>query len=159
MFSTGAADADNSWLLQQFSLLQLLDQSVSGDFADPDNDMVVNLLEYALGSDPWRPSLAALPQAEIETISGELEAFVGGSGDSGFVARRSYLKMTVDLEQRRSDLRYIVEVSTDLVTWRSGAPHTVTTHGTPSTLIVYDATPIGERQRRFMRPTVESRSD
>ena len=39
--------------------------AVAGDLADPDGDGLLNLLEYALGSDPRTGSATALPRAEL----------------------------------------------------------------------------------------------
>jgi hypothetical protein len=39
----------------RFTPAQLADPEISGDDADPDRDGLPNLLEYALGLDPWLP--------------------------------------------------------------------------------------------------------
>lgn len=40
------------WRLEHFSLVELLDETVSGDFADPDFDGLINLIEMARYTDP-----------------------------------------------------------------------------------------------------------
>ena len=49
-----------AWRQLRFTSGQRADASVSGKDADPDGDGIPNFLEYALGSDPWVPSLGAV---------------------------------------------------------------------------------------------------
>lgn len=44
-----------AWRALHFTPAQLADPAISGDDADPDHDGLPNLLEYALGLDPWQP--------------------------------------------------------------------------------------------------------
>lgn len=48
------------------------DPKISGPLADPDGDGVKNLMEYALGLDPWTASRVGLPEVEVIEIEGEL---------------------------------------------------------------------------------------
>ncbi len=41
-----------TWQATHFDLAELLDPAISGDYADPDKDGLVNLLEYALNTSP-----------------------------------------------------------------------------------------------------------
>jgi hypothetical protein len=58
-FSQAATFDD--WRLLYFDSTQLADSSISGWDADPDHDGIPNFSEFALGTDPWEPSLGALP--------------------------------------------------------------------------------------------------
>ncbi len=64
------------------------------DTADPDGDGRNNLLEYALGSSPTAPNPELTPQ------------IIGTD-----------LVLTYTLDPRKTDLTYITETSTDLLTW------------------------------------------
>jgi len=47
------------------------DLSVIGPHADPDNDGVLNLFEYAFALDPKAPQMTGLPELSIEEVNGE----------------------------------------------------------------------------------------
>ena len=79
---------------------QGMDASPSGD---PDGDGISNLLEYAFGLDPVASDNAQLPQPQLVTQDGET-----------FLAI-SFQRPTN--EDRRSDLTYTVQTSSDLQTW------------------------------------------
>lgn len=70
--------------------------AVAGDFADPDGDGMVNLLEYALGSDP-------LIAGSGNSLSA---AVVGGRAQVSFNRNAS-----------ATDLTYVLEAAHDLATW------------------------------------------
>ncbi len=72
------------------------DQSVAGPEADPDEDGVKNLLEYALGMDPLQASRAGLPEVEY-TEEGAAIVF--------------------HRDPNLSDIAYVVEASNDLEMW------------------------------------------
>ena len=63
--------------------------------------------------------------------------------------------LTVNRNGIRQDVDYLVEVSSDLQTWQSGDPHTVTVLDTAETLEVYDATAVEDAPRRFMRLRIQ----
>ena len=73
--------------------------------ADPDGDGIPNLLEYALGRDPLNPGdgTASLPTAGIFTAQ-------------PLLADRLALQLNLP-EPALSDMTYVVEVSSDLVSW------------------------------------------
>jgi endonuclease I len=58
-----------TWRYRNFTLAELNSEAVSGDLADPDGDGAVNLLEYALASDPRRAEAATLPTMIVSTNS------------------------------------------------------------------------------------------
>ncbi|HVV71365.1 MAG TPA: hypothetical protein VHI52_07685, partial [Verrucomicrobiae bacterium] len=68
------------------------------------------------------------------------QALVGTVQTSG---GQQYLTLTVNRAARAPDVTYVVEVSSDLKTWVSGAPNTVTLSDTDTQLVVRDGTPIG----------------
>lgn len=90
-----------SWLGEHFSPAEQTDPSVSADFADPDHDRLVNLIEYGFGFDPRSDSSAVIPGIVM----------VGNTVELSFPALRN----TLDYE---------VQSSTDGKTWSSaGVTH------------------------------------
>ena len=71
---------------------------------DLDNDGIMNLLEYALASDPTVSSISDLPTGEIKLID------VGGN-----IAE--YLTITFRRQLADTDLTYTVEFSENLESW------------------------------------------
>ena len=63
-----AAELQNSWVLSNFSVGELIDESVVADLADPDGDGISNLLEYALNLNPRQKNQAGLPRLRIDLI-------------------------------------------------------------------------------------------
>lgn len=93
------------------------------------------MIKYALGLDPTkRAALGQFPNGTLTSI--------GAS---------KHLTLTVPRRDRRTDVGYIAEVSSDLLTWNSGPGHTVTLQDSDSLLIVSDATPLAGTARRFIR--------
>ena len=128
-----------TWQSSHFTAAQLADPAVSGDFADPDEDGIVNLLEYALNLDPLTASRAGLPVAAPATQNGTTN-----------------LTLTYTEVKAATDLTYVVEVSADLVTWNSGSAYTATVavldQGTTEQVTTRDLTAISAAApRRFMR--------
>ena len=84
--------------------------------ASPAGDGVPNLIKYALGLNPFTPATAAqLPSGSIQPDGGT-----------------NYLTLTVNRAADPSDITYIVEVSSNLLSgWVSGPPNTVTLTNTP----------------------------
>ena len=91
------------WHLAAFGPEHLEDETICGELADPDADGICNLLEYAFGGDPLRPS----PPDILPRVATDL---VDGNG----VLSVSHLR------RKSSDLRYIAETSTDLQAWTTG---------------------------------------
>lgn len=89
------------WLAKNFAE-RADDPLVAGDDADPDHDGSVNLLEYALGLDPWAADPAA-DMPHVERADGEL----------AFVYRRNLAA---------TDLLWVVERSRDLGSGDPWAP-------------------------------------
>ncbi len=91
----------SDWRHRRFSPTDLSDESLSGPYADPDADGVVNLLEFALGGDPHAPGSAPLPILE----SG------GGAEDAAFRFTRP--------KAAAEAVRYDVQQSGDLTAWET----------------------------------------
>ncbi len=87
-----------SWRADRWSEHDLNDATQSGALADPDGDGHVNLLEYALGSDPLVN--ASVVEMEVSMQGGEW-------------------LLVFSRPSARDDLEYAVESSTDLVEWSS----------------------------------------
>ncbi|WP_309382988.1 right-handed parallel beta-helix repeat-containing protein [Cerasicoccus frondis] len=97
-FIAGGSGID-IWRSEHFNETELADEAISGLFADPDGDGVINLLEYALNLNPRSRDVGPL-----------VEAFLDGGAPA----------FAYDRLLQRDDLTYIFEVSDDLSTWRSG---------------------------------------
>lgn len=105
------------------------------DTGNPANDGLKNMVKYALGLDPALRALSAQqPAASLTPISGA-----------------SHLTLTVPRRNKRTDVDYIVEVSSDLGTWNSGPGHTVIMQDDETTLVVRDAIALSAAPRRFIR--------
>lgn len=98
----GLLDPNLNWKTFHFGN-NATNATVAGDFADPDGDGMVNLLEYALGTDP------------LVADSGDLfsAAVVGGHAQVSFNRNAS-----------ATDLTYVLETAPDLATWTPVITHT-----------------------------------
>ena len=92
-----------AWQEHFFDDSERLLPEVSGELADPDLDGLVNLVEFALNSDPRVGSLSNLPVVTLVDIAG---VFFPAS-----VYRKSLAA---------GDLVFVVEVTSDLEIWNSG---------------------------------------
>jgi len=120
---------------QQWRLLQFAaaasDPEIAGDHIDGDRDGWVNLLEYALGTDP--------ETADQPGIDGDF-AEIGGN---------RYLRLTIHRNPAATDLSYMVQVTSDPATPESWSDaNTFIEENTPTILRVRDT--LGG-DRRFMR--------
>ncbi len=134
------APPGDRWKADHFTASELADPAISGDTAAPAGDGVPNLLKYALGEDPWKPMPA------------DRRPSLGTS--------RGHLELRFDRPAGRSDLRYIVEASSDLSTWTSGSDHVdveVTTLIEGERVTGRDRFPLGSFEQRFLRLRVERR--
>ncbi len=115
--------------------------------ADPDGDGVLNLLEYALGTDPG-------------------DSTDGNTGMTVFLMQDSGARYVALQFRQRNDtsglpLQYIPEVSADRQSWFSDAAHVLQVAVTPldsvfSSVTVRDLTPITVVAPRFIRVRVVS---
>jgi len=96
---TATLDGFASWQSTYFNATQLANSAISGELADPDQDGLVNLAEYALGLDP----LTSDAQVRAPAVSWD-----------GTNWTFTWIRPT-----DRADVTYVAETSTDLVTWSS----------------------------------------
>jgi hypothetical protein len=121
------------WRQARFTPAQLAEPLFSGDAADPDGDGLANLLEYALDLDPLSAASATA------TITG-LEP---GTGRLSLTFRRA---------RPATELTYVVEGSSDIVSWRAIAINPFGNAGVGLDLTVSDAPlPTEDQTRRFLR--------
>ncbi len=85
------------WLTEVFTEAQLEDDEVSGNLADPESDLLVNLMEYALGGQPFANDAGRLPRAGSIEIEGQ-----------------AYLTLTFQRPQGIEDIDYTGAASSDL---------------------------------------------
>ncbi len=83
------------WRKNNFTATELTNVSISGDFADPDGDGSVNLMEYALGLDP---KIAAVPTLSPRIVNG-------------------YFTLTYTRLKSATDVSLVVEQSSNLLAW------------------------------------------
>ncbi|HBJ85307.1 MAG TPA: hypothetical protein DDZ88_15810 [Verrucomicrobiales bacterium] len=159
----GTGDIADSWYFQNFSVAEILDDSLISDTATPAGDGIPNLLKYALGLNPrQRHDASSLPSARADIIGNSAQS-TGARGGIGLFSAptvdltngKRYMAFTVPRSGIHTDIDYIVEVSTDLVTWHSGGPHTVTVLDTAETLEVYSAMSLDDVPRQFMRLKIQ----
>ena len=109
--------------------------------ADPDEDGVVNLLEHALGGDPFEPNTAPKPAG----------AWIEDNGDV-------YFLLVIPRNPDATDVLYQAEFTTDLVDPDWSSAETVIVTDTPALLTIRDSIPAHLLQRRYARLRVELQS-
>jgi hypothetical protein len=132
---------NSRWRQLHFDAAELLDPAVSGDQADPDRDGLVNLIEYAMQSDPKDAEQANPPLSGL-MVTVEEQVYQA----------LSYRRRIADV-----GVALYVEVSDALGDWLHGEPHTVQV-GTPvnhgdgtETVVVRSAKPYGASPSEFLR--------
>ena len=128
------SDTDGDGLPDAWEIEHGLDPAMDNRLGDGDGDGIVNLLEFAFGLDPRVRNSNALPIAALEN---------------------NYLTLTITRDPEAAGLRFIPEVSTNLLSWNSGASWIVVLEDTPTRLRVRDALPMTTGAARFMRLRVE----
>ena len=125
----------DAWRFSKFTTAELAVPSLSGDLADFDRDGLANLHEYAFALAPKTPDVNGLPTATIQP---------GGARAIAYTHVKS-----------ATDITYLVEVSNDLATWRSGPSYTSVTgtvdHGATETVTAVSLLAPDATQRQFMR--------
>ena len=112
------------WLALQFNDAQLLDDSISGLDADPDQDGQTNLEEFAFGNDPQ--------QADVVCIEAEVEG-----GFFRFTSPRV----------RNAEVAYFGQVSSNLIDWSEETSAVVLESELSEFLTFRDLTPVAEGPR------------
>lgn len=141
---SGLLDESVTWTLnltgQIPATLAAWRTTYGADAAVSSADRMPNLVKYALGLNAATAAQPAqLPGGSLTSSSGQ-----------------SYLTLTVPRRMRRSDVNYVVQVSSDLSTWNSGPGHTVVVQDTDTQLEVRDAQPMSSQTRRFIRLGVQA---
>lgn len=95
-----------TWAATKFTAAQLNDPAISGKEANPDNDALTNVLEYAFDGDPLSALSAPLPVSTFETVEGE------------DIVRHA---MIFPRRKQSLDLTYKVQRTTDMAAWQDGA--------------------------------------
>ena len=124
-------DADHDGLPDGWEIASSLDPATPNATADPDGDGIANLMEFALGLNPNVNSLIGLPVVSIE----------GG-----------YLTLTVTRNAAATaTLQFNVQISSNLITWLSGAANVTILQDTSTLLKVRDNIPFSNSPFRSMR--------
>jgi len=134
-----------AWQLQEFGA-NANDPGIAGDLADPNNNGVPNLLEYAFNSNPLQTGSEPLPAVSI----------VSGTGGNTYLAI-TYIQINND-----PSLTYTVQVTSDLTQqtdqWHSGPSYTTVVSqqvsGNTTQVTVRDNIPISQATKRFIRVEV-----
>jgi hypothetical protein len=123
----------SSWQTKYFTAAQLADATITGATADPYGSGVPNLLAYALQLNP-----ATARPTDVPTP----------------VDSNGHLALTYLVPGSITDINYIPEVSTDMLTWNSGTGYTQVISNVASssgnTITVEDTLPT-TTQKRYMR--------
>ncbi|MEI6076441.1 MAG: discoidin domain-containing protein [Verrucomicrobiota bacterium] len=120
-----------NWQLQRFTDAQLANSAIGPASADPDGDGVPNLLEYAVGGNPFVP----------DATNAMLQAAASGA--------RFYFQF-----QERSALGNVArqfQSSADLLTWTNLASLPLTTIRTNGDILTYQATVPAQSFPQFFR--------
>jgi hypothetical protein len=115
----------DDWRFARFTAPELANPAISGETADPDADLLPNLIEYALGLEPKSPDTS--PVAMI---------------DSG-----GYLALSATKNPTATDITWSAETSADLETWASAV---VVTNNTNS-FEARDSVLMNAAEKRFIR--------
>jgi len=129
-----------AWQETKFNPAQLDDNTISGPNADPDGDGLVNLLEYALLSEPLSAELPS-DLLQVGTIT---------------VGPDTFLTLTYSERTPNDDLAYRPQLSHDLDMWREGGTHLIEMsrddQGDGSSLVrVRSIIPVSSPQDDFIR--------
>jgi alpha-tubulin suppressor-like RCC1 family protein len=145
--SASAVASTPSWLQERFTESEIATGDLTADNADADGDGWCNLLEYAFGTDPR--SCQDMPRIEVSVEAQSLAVSVE-SGESVSTPER-YLTLTAHRTGLRSDIRWQVESSDDLLHWTADDPNMTVVSDSWTRLIVSDTQPAGQSPRRWLR--------
>ena len=97
----------STWQQAYFTAAQLNDPTISGATADPNNNGLANLLEYAFNLNPTTGTQGSRPFAFVDP------------------ANPNYLDLVYTKFLGATDLTFTVEESTDLKSWSTASPTNV----------------------------------
>jgi sugar lactone lactonase YvrE len=134
-----------TWEMNEFGANAMV-PSIGGEYADPANNGVANLLSYAFNLDPLQTGTESLPVTSLAQDSNGLQ----------------YLALTYTQITTDPNLTYTVQVTGDLTqetdTWHSGASYTTVVsqvpNGNTTQVTVRDNIPISQASKRFIRVEV-----
>lgn len=135
------------WRTASFTPAELADPSISGDNADPDHDGLVNLVEYALNSNPKDPQPLVMPAPTLQSNPAD---------------GKSYLVYSYRRRLGASGVQYAIEVSNDLRAWEATSSRieeigvTKDLNGVTETVTVRIKPPIADQSAAFVRLTIKS---
>jgi hypothetical protein len=115
----------DAWRFNSFTGPELADPFISGETADPEDDQLANLIEYALGLAPKSPDASPV----------------------SLVQPANYLTLTAAKNPAATDIIWGAEVSENLSSW---SPAVIITN-TASEFIARDNILINDAERRFIR--------
>jgi hypothetical protein len=133
-----AIEATNFLHYDQWAEAHIPDLDARNREDDADGDGEINLFEYAYGTDPEDPDSAVQPQMILTDEAG-------------------YRRLSIEFNRLTivSDIDYLVEFSSDLISWQSGAGKTEETHRGPTSsdraLVRVSDTQGHLFQKRFVR--------
>ena len=134
----------SAWRGSVFSPDELLDPSFSGNLVDPDNDGIVNFLEYAFGGDPKNAEPSIGPESLILEEGGE-----------------DYIGLNFRKRLGVNDIQYLIEYSNDLVSWNlanEAVLSDVVNHDDGSVTETYRISKIGDSgMSHFLRVKIQSK--
>jgi hypothetical protein len=153
LFTVGAGPVGQTlaaWKSRVFTAAQLNDPAISGNNADPDNDGVINALEYAFNLNPLvsdRNGEGGIPKPSRVRIDNQ-----------------EYLRVTFVRRAAPVDVRYTAQISEDLSAWTNIDASIAETTVSPGTIdgqaleeiVLRLLQPIGSATRsQFVRVRVE----
>ncbi len=134
----GAITAYQTWRNANFTAGELANATISGDPADPDQDGIVNLREFAFNLQPKTASQTGTPTGTVQSISGS-----------------RYLTLTFRRQLAAPELTYTVQTNSTLSDpWTGGAVlvGTPVSNGDGTETVTYrDSIAQTAAARRFMK--------
>lgn len=131
---TGYASSYELWQSQQFTATGGMNDPNAAALLDPDHDGVINLLEYAYGTNP-----NAMSAAPVLT-------------DTEQIATSKYLRMSITKNPNATEIQYIIEATNsvnDPLSWSTAG--LVTEINTATQLVVRDGIAMDSVNLRFIR--------
>ncbi len=129
--------AFGTWQTSNFTPLEIADVNIAGDSADPDNDGIKNLVEFALNTPPKTPNTTSLPAQAIQNVGGT-----------------NYLTLTFLRRVPALDLVYSVKTNGSMTTaWQANAVQvgTAVNNGNGTETVTFRDSTSASATSRFLR--------